>query len=142
MPTTQSIKRYLFRLSRSLLLLIAWLPILTCAQAGPPLITNDPDTPGDGNWEINLAAAGAHSRKNWGVAAPDLDINYGLGEHIQLSMHVPWNHQHDASGQWQSGVGAVELAIRWRFVDEEKAGFSMAIQPHWISSGTDAAVAR
>ena len=142
MPTTRSIKRYLFRLSHCLVLVIAWLPIFAWAQAGPPLITNDPDTPGDGNWEINLAATGAHQPGNWDLAAPDLDINYGFGERIQLSMHMPWNHQRDTNGHWQSGVGPIELAIRWRFVDEEKAGFSMAIQPHWISSGTDAAVRR
>ena len=59
------------------------------AQGGPPLITNDPDTPGDGNWEINLAVAGAHSDLGWDLAAPDLDVNYGLGDRIQLSMHVP-----------------------------------------------------
>ena len=28
------------------------------AVAGPPLLTNDPDTPGPGAWEINLAATG------------------------------------------------------------------------------------
>jgi hypothetical protein len=29
------------------------------AQAGPPLITNDPGTPGNGRREINLAATGS-----------------------------------------------------------------------------------
>jgi len=30
------------------------------AEGGPPMITDDPGTPGDGNWEINIAGAGAH----------------------------------------------------------------------------------
>jgi hypothetical protein len=27
------------------------------AQAGPPFLSNDPGTPGNGNWEINIASA-------------------------------------------------------------------------------------
>lgn len=132
------------RLKRSLRLLVGvgvvCASLQASAQAGPPLITNDPDTPGAGNWEINLAVSGAHSRTGWDVAAPDLDINYGLGERMQLSVHVPWNHQHAENQPWRSGSGPVELAIRWRFVDEEKAGFAMAIQPHWASSWSSAAI--
>ena len=29
-------------------------------QGGPPMITDDPGTPGPGKWEINLAVAWAH----------------------------------------------------------------------------------
>jgi hypothetical protein len=123
----------------AIVLMTACLPIQASAQAGPPLITNDPDTPGDGHWEINLAAAGAHGRDGWEIAEPDLDINYGLGERIQLSMHASWNHQRPNNEPWQSGAGPVELAVRWRFVDEERAGFSLAIQPHWASSWSAAA---
>ena len=112
------------------------------AQGGPPLITNDPDTPGDGNWEINLAAAGAHADSGWDLAAPDLDINYGWGDRIQLSLHVPWNHQRMHGQSWRSGAGPVELAVRWRFLDEEKSGLSMAIQPHWETSWSNGAVRR
>src|SRR5437868_3985076 len=37
------------------MLATAWLPPQTYAQGGPPLLTDDPDTPGPGFWEINLA---------------------------------------------------------------------------------------
>jgi len=47
------------------------------AQGGPPMVTDDPDTPGNGNWEINLATSGSHSSGRWEIAAPDADINYG-----------------------------------------------------------------
>lgn len=131
------------RLLRTVIVLLAvCAPPLARAQAGPPLITNDPDTPGDGNWEINLAVSGAHSRSGWDLAAPDLDINYGWGERVQVSVHIPWNHQRNENGQWQSGAGPVEWALRWRFIDEERAGFSMAIQPHYESSWSAAAIRR
>src|SRR5438445_482716 len=32
----------------------AMLPAL--AQGGPPMVTDDPETPGDGHWEINIGA--------------------------------------------------------------------------------------
>lgn len=110
------------------------------AQAGPPLITNDPDTPGDGHWEINLALAGEQGHDAWDLGLPDLDINYGLGERIQLSVHMAWQHAREFGAPWHSGAAPVELALRWRFLDEETAGVSMAIQPHWTTSLSSAAV--
>ena len=40
----------------TLLALCVWAPAPSRADAGPPYLTNDPGTPGNGNWEINLAA--------------------------------------------------------------------------------------
>jgi hypothetical protein len=31
-------------------------PVPVRAQAGPPFLTNDPGTPGNGNWEISIAS--------------------------------------------------------------------------------------
>ena len=101
------------------------------AQAGPPMITNDPDTPGPGAWEINLAATGGRVHGDWNVAAPDVDINRGIGDRIQLSVHGSWAHARDDAG-WMSGLGDVELGLRWRFLDQETSGVSMAVQPLWI----------
>jgi hypothetical protein len=51
-------------------------------QGGPPLVTGDPNTPGNGHWEINAATTlmARHDERLWQL--PDLDINYGLGERI------------------------------------------------------------
>ncbi|GAB1595011.1 hypothetical protein [Lysobacter claricitrinus] len=108
------------------------------AQAGPPMITNDPDTPGPGVWEINLAAAGGAHNGDWDLSAPDLDINRGVGERVQLSVHGSWAHAR-ADGGWASGFGDVELGARWRFLDQDTAGVSVAVQPLWIHGGSPAA---
>lgn len=89
----------------ALLIASAYFPLQARAQAGPPHVTNDPDTPGDGKWEINLAIAGATTHDTWDLSAPDIDINYGLGERMQLSMHLPWLHQRFDDRTWQSGLG-------------------------------------
>jgi hypothetical protein len=110
------------------------------AQGGPPLITNDPDTPGAGNWEINLAASGSHSDGSWELSLPDVDVNYGLGDRMQLSMHFGEAWARGEDGAWASGTGPVELALRFRFVDEESAGFALAVQPHWERSWSHRAI--
>ena len=62
--------------------LVASLPV---HAAGPPLITDDPGTPGDGRWEINLPITLEQTRSQRLFEAPLFDINYGLGERTQES---------------------------------------------------------
>ena len=113
-------------------------PGAVLAQGGPPLVTDDPDTPGDGHWEVNLAAIGTRTPGRWEVAAPDADINYGWGEHIQLKADVPWVYAHDTGSEWKSGLGAPVLGVKWRFLDREDSGFSMSTYPQyewtWLQS--------
>jgi hypothetical protein len=108
------------------------------AQGGPPLVTDDPETPGDGHWEINLATIGAHTSGRWDIAAPDADINYGWGEHIQLKVDVPWEFVHESGQAWKTGLGAPNVGVKWRFIDIEDSGFSMSTYPqytrNWLSS--------
>jgi hypothetical protein len=108
------------------------------AQGGPPLVTDDPETPGDGHWEINLATIGEHTSGRWDIAAPDADINYGWGEHVQLKVDAPWLFVHESGQPWKSGLGAPIAGVKWRFIDIEDAGFSMSTYPqyarNWVSS--------
>jgi hypothetical protein len=58
-------------------------------QGGPPFITDDPGTPGNRHWEINLGWIADH---NPGLACyqlPDFDIKYGWGDSIQLKYELP-----------------------------------------------------
>jgi hypothetical protein len=67
-----------------------WMPIDTRAQAGPPLLSNDPGTPGNGNWEINIASAQSISRNVAAYQVPQIELNFGLGDRIQLTYQVPY----------------------------------------------------
>ena len=58
-----------------------------CAD-GPPMITDDPGTPGDRKWEINLAIAFEHRPGETSFDVPGIDLNYGVGEHIQLTLQT------------------------------------------------------
>ena len=108
----------------------------TCAfaQGGPPMVTDDPETPGDGHWEINLAAFGDHTRARTEAGFPDADINYGLGDRIQLKVDVPWGFTKDAGQGWKSGLGTGNVGVKWRFVDGGEEGrLSLSTYPQYLS---------
>lgn len=96
------------------------------AVGGPPLVTDDPGTPGDGHWEINLAMISQHYAGGTLVSLPDADINYGWGDHLQLKADLRWSFvQQDGSG-WQNGAGFANYGVKWRFLDEDDVGFDMS----------------
>lgn len=99
------------------------------AQGGPPLITDDPGTPGAGRWEINLGFTIEKSRSETFFEAPILDINYGLGERIQFKYEVPWLILDEEGGGARSGLGDSQIGVKYRFLDEERHGVSMSIYP-------------
>jgi hypothetical protein len=92
-------------------------------------VTDDPDTPGNGNWEINAAVIGIHRHERWDFAAPDLDINYGWGSRVQLKVDVNWASASDDGGKRLSGLGATDFGVKWRFVDEDRSGFALSVYP-------------
>ncbi len=97
--------------------------------AGPPLITDDPGTPGDGRWEINLAFAAELRRASREFDAPLLDINYGLGDHIQLKYEIPWIVLDEEGEHTKNGIGNSLVGVKWRFLDEDRHGLDMSVYP-------------
>src|SRR5881296_807703 len=89
------------------------------AQGGPPLITDDPDTPGPGYWEINLSAAVEKTRLKRRLEAPFLDINYGAGERVQLKFEIPWLSVSESSAPNRTGLGNSTVGVKWRFLGQE-----------------------
>ena len=116
---------------------LAAAPTMARAQGGPPLVTDDPETPGDGHWEVNGAFAG---ERNGGLhlAIPDVDINYGFGDRIQLKLDLPLAAAHKPGGDWKTGLGGVQLGVKWRFVDGGESGLSVSTYPQltqpWVGS--------
>jgi hypothetical protein len=132
-------------LKRSLWLLFA-ISVLAIGsargQGGPPMITDDPGTPGPGKWEINLAIALQHRSGETAVDAPGIDLNYGIGERIQLTLQggPAWlkREAHGAIG----GLGGTEAAVKWRFVDDQRTGITMSTFPRVIFNISRSAVRR
>ena len=104
----------------------------TLAQGGPPMITDDPGTPGDRKWEINLAITLEHRSDETSLDLPAIDLNYGVGKNIQLTLQTaPVLLKREDQGPI-GGLGGTETAVKWRFLDEEKAGFDVSMFPRAI----------
>jgi len=87
-----------------LALITALDPATLYAQGGPPMLTDDPDTPGSGNWEINLAYIEERNKLDQIRNFPHVDVNYGLGESIQLKFETGWVIADLADGGSRSGL--------------------------------------
>lgn len=98
-------------------------------HAGPPLITDDTGTPGDGGWEINLPITLEQTRNQRTFEAPLLDVNYGLGERTQLKFEVPWVMLDRRDDGTTEGLGNSEIGVKYRFLDGGRHGTSMSIYP-------------
>jgi hypothetical protein len=125
------------KLKRALLAAFALLVLganEVCGQGGPPMITDDPGTPGDKKWEINLAFAFEHRSGETSSGLPAIDLNYGVGEHIQLTLQGGPVFLKRRGHGLIGGLGGTEAAVKWRFVDQQKNGdgFDMSMFPRVI----------
>jgi len=98
------------------------------AIAGPPYITDDPVPTDTGHWEIYGFASG-EGRASDVDADAGFDLNYGPVKDVQLTATLPLSFAHDRVDGWRSGTGDVELAVKYRFIDDDKSGFSAAVFP-------------
>ena len=99
--------------------LILLLPAHASGQGGPPLITDDPDTPGPGFWEINLATIVERSLSERRFEEPLADINYGVGRRIQLKFEIPWLRVREGGRAVGAGPGNALYGVKWRFLGQE-----------------------
>src|ERR1700733_3133852 len=105
------------------------LPAVTQAQAGPPFLTNDPGTPGNANWEINLGSMQTIARGMSSYELPQIDLNFGLGNRVQLTFEVPYVLQAERGRAIQSGWGNAYPGVKWRFVDGGEQGWQLSVFP-------------
>lgn len=98
------------------------------AQGGPPMITDDPDTPGNGHWEINVALTAEHRSGERVTEMPLLDLNYGLGDHLQLKYEAAWLRIEEG-GDRHDGLSNSLVGVKWRFFDAGEKGWSVSVYP-------------
>ncbi|MGA3034984.1 MAG: hypothetical protein ABSD70_16990 [Terracidiphilus sp.] len=92
------------------------------AQGGPPFITDDPGTPGNRHWEINLGEIGNHNPGQSYYEIPDIDLNYGWGDRIQLKYELSLAAGTDTSGGTGYGLGESFPGIKWRYFEYHRRG--------------------
>lgn len=98
-------------------------------QGGPPMITDDPGTPGNGKWENNVALSFERRPNETLIDAPALDLNYGWGDHIQLNLALSLVILKAADHGAVAGPSETVVGIKWRFLDEDKSGIDVSTYP-------------
>jgi hypothetical protein len=99
------------------------------AQAGPPFLSNDPGTPGNSNWEINIASMQSITRNTASYQTPQLDINFGVGSTIQLTFQVPYVIQSNSGEALRGGWSNPVTGVKWRFLDQGDGGWNVSTFP-------------
>ena len=112
----------------AVILALLLLTVAAHAQGGPPFRTDDPETPGNRHWEINFGWIGDRNPAAGAYQVPDFDINYGLGDRIQLKYEIPIAIEETrpqpatatapaVPGELIGGLGESLLGIKWRFYE-------------------------
>ncbi len=124
------------RLLATALLILCLHTAVARAQGGPPFRTDDPDTPGNRHWEINFGFIGDRNPGDGAYQVPDFDINYGLGDRIQLKYELPITIGETRSSPASpsasatsetliAGLGESLLGIKWRFFEHHPGDSSI-----------------
>jgi len=117
---------------RIIAVLLAMLLAPLSAFAGPPILTDDTGTPGPGKWETNMGFTVEKRQDATLYNTPTLDLNYGVGDRIQLNYSVSWITQNTAGDGAINGLGNSEVAVKWRFLDEDRHGLAVSVYPRFI----------
>jgi hypothetical protein len=128
-PSVAPRRMRICRVTRWLFLLLSFAAPSAHAQGGPPLLTNDPGTPGNTNWEINLGVLPVLRRQTNVFQAPQIDLNYGLGDRIQLTYEVPFVVQSIAGQPTQTGWSNGFPGVKWRFFQQDHGGWNISTFP-------------
>ncbi len=106
------------------------------------MITDDPGTPGNGKWENNVAISFEHRPNETAIDVPAIDLNYGVGEHIQLTLQTAPVLLKLSGHGLIGGLGGTEAALKWRFLDEATSGFDTSMFPRVIFNIDQSSVRR
>jgi len=129
-------------------------PVLVLAQGGPPFLSDDPDTPGNKHWEINVGFIGERNPFGGSYETPNMDVNYGVGNRIQLKYEVPLSieEMRGDAHHVAAGLGNSLLGVKYRFYEhhskthvrdgEREIKFGASVYPQLLLNNPTRSVAR
>jgi hypothetical protein len=106
------------------------------------MITDDPGTPGNGKWENNFAITFEHRPDETAYDVPEIDLNYGVGDRIQLTLQTAPVLLKRSGHGLIGGPGGTEAAVKWRFLDQATSGFDISMFPRVIFNIEQSSVRR
>lgn len=97
--------------------------------AGPPYVTDDPETPARHGWEINVPYTRTVSRTVTTRTIPLFDVNYGYLENLQIKLEVPILSIDLAGMGNATGLGDTLVGVKWRLIEEKPGSLQLAVYP-------------
>jgi hypothetical protein len=110
--------------------------VIDASPQSPPLVTDDPAVPDDGQYEINLSARVDHTDVEQHFDLLNVDANYGVrlrmaGVHLpsQIKVEVPLSALRAAGAPVSIGLGVAAAGLKVNFYDDERRGLSLSFYP-------------
>jgi hypothetical protein len=111
-------------------------------QGGPPYYTNDPGTPGPFNWEVNVGYMPFLYSNNGVSHVPDVDINFGIGNRIQLTYENAWLRMQAPDAAAKFGLGQSNPGVKWRLYDAGEDNLQVSVFPQLFLNNPNDSVRR
>ena len=107
------------------------------AFAGPPYLSDDPEPTDYQHYEIYAFSNGTVTQGGT-TGEAGIDFNYGAAPNLQLTAVLPAGYAFGGGNPTVGGFGNVELAAKYRFLTQDKAGVDVAFFPRvLLPSGSD-----
>jgi outer membrane putative beta-barrel porin/alpha-amylase len=110
---------------------VGFLTTIASIRAGPPFVTDDPEPPPPGGWEINVPFILERTPRTTDMDAPLFDFNYGLPD-IQLKLESPIKIVQEDSNGTTAGAGDLLLGVKWRFLNNERTQLQLGTYPQLL----------
>jgi hypothetical protein len=111
---------------------IACFLAISSAQAGPPFVTDDPEPPPPGGWEINVPFILERTPGETEMDAPLFDFNYGV-PNVQLKLEFPIEVIRQDNNGTIAGAGDLLVGVKWRFFDSEESQLQFGTYPQVLA---------
>lgn len=98
------------------------------APQSPPLNIDDPGTPGCNSWEINLTFTGELASNEKNFQLPLLDINYGIGDNLQLKYEIARTLRQTPTVQ-ETAMARSKIGIKYLFFEDDSAKLQISFYP-------------
>jgi hypothetical protein len=98
-------------------------------MAGPPFMTDDPAPVEYKHSEFYIFSAYDKTADGKDTAIPAFEYNYGVLPDTQLHIMVPFVQSNPNDGASESGLGDVEVGVKYRFIQETDTSPQVGIFP-------------
>ncbi len=101
----------------------------SAAWAGPPFITDYPETVAYQHGEFYIASQYMNNKDGKAGTLPHFEFNYGIIPDVQLHLLVPLAFAQPDGGPNSYGLGDTEVGVKYRFIHESETTPQIGIFP-------------